>query len=274
MDKNMEIIKVEQLPVIVERLHEIKAEIEAEATALMELEVNDETLKTVKDARAKFNKQFKELEDKRKAVKVAINKPYNDFEAVYKECITEPINQALTKVDGKIAAITVKRTEDKLAKAKEYYESLAGKMGIEWLEFDRLGVKVNASDSDSKIYGAIDEAVDKICADIRLIGMNEHADEVLFEFKKHLNAIRATVDVMERHKALDKVEANSAIPAEPAMTEDDILDAVMDDIAPADVPKMIVFEKPKKEYCFKFLLDEDEYVKFVQANKMFDYEEV
>jgi hypothetical protein len=35
MDKN--IIKVEQLPVIVERLHEIKAEIEKEAKALMEL---------------------------------------------------------------------------------------------------------------------------------------------------------------------------------------------------------------------------------------------
>jgi hypothetical protein len=103
--------------------------------------------------------------------------------------------------------------------------------------------------------------------------MNEYADEVLFEFKKHLNAIRATVDVMERHKALDKVEANSAVPAEPAMTEDDILDAVMDDIAPADVPKIVVFEKPKKEYRFKFYLDEDEYIKFCEINKFFDFEE-
>jgi ribosome-associated translation inhibitor RaiA len=273
MDKNMEIIKVEQLPVIAERLHEIKAEIEEEAKSLMALEVNDDTLTAVKTARANFNKQFNELEDKRKAVKNAIMKPYNDFETVYKECVTEPIKTALTAIDGKIAAITVKRTEDKLVKAKAYYESLAGKMGIEWLEFERLGIKVNASDSDSKIYGAIDEAVDKICADVKLIGMNEHSDEVLFEFKKHLNAIRATVDVMERHKALDKVEANSAVPTEPAMTEDDILDAVMADMGVKEVPKMVVFEKPKKEYRFKFYLDEDEYIKFCEINKIFDFEE-
>ena len=57
---------------------------------------------------------------------------------------------------------------------------------------------------------------------------------------------------MERHKALDKVEANSAVPAETAMTEDDILDAVMADMEVKEVPKMVVFEKPKKENRFKF----------------------
>lgn len=274
MDKNMEIIKVEQLPVIVERLHEIKAEIEEEAKALMELECTDETLTFVKAKRAEFNKNFKELDAQRLEVKKIALEPVNAFEEIFKECVTAPTKNALTAIDGKIAAITVKRTEDKLVKAKEYYESLAGKMGIEWLEFERLGIKVNASDSDSKICGAIDEAVDKICADIKLIAMNEHSDEVLFEFKKHLNAIRATVDVMERHKALDKVEANSAIPAEPAMTEDDILDAVMADMEVKDVPKMVVFEKPKKEFKFKFYLDEDEYLEFLKVIGKFEYEEV
>ena len=32
-------------------------------------------------------------------------------------------------------------------------------------------------------------------------------------------------------------------------------------------PKMIVFEKPKKEYAFNVLLDEDEYVKFCEIGK-------
>lgn len=272
MDKNMEIIKVEQLPVIAERLHEIKAEIEEEAKALVALECTDETLAFVKAKRAEFNKKFKELDAQRLEVKKIALEPVNAFEEIFKECVTAPTNNALTAIDGKIAAITVKRTEDKLVKAKAYYESLAGKMDIEWLEFERLGIKVNASDSDSKIYGAIDEAVDKICADIKLIGMNEYAEEVLFEFKKNLNAIRATVDVMERHKALDaKTEAVNK--SKEIISDDDILDAVMDDIAPADVPKMVVFEKPKKEYRFKFLLDEDEYIKFCEINKIFDFEE-
>jgi hypothetical protein len=269
----MEIIKVEQLPVIAERLHEIKAKIEAEAEALTSLEVSDETLQIAKNARANFNKILKDLDDRRKAVKKIAMQPIDKFEETFKECITEPGEQALAKADAKIAMVTVKRTEEKIAKAKEYYGKIASESGLEWLEFDRLGVKVNASDSDSKIYGAIDEAVDKICTDIKLICMNEYAEEVLFEFKKHLNAIRATVDVMERHKALDKVEANSAVPTEPAMTEDDILDAVMADMGVKEVPKMVVFEKPKKEYRFKFYLDEDEYIKFCEINKFFDFEE-
>lgn len=269
MDKNMEIIKVEQLPVIAERLHEIKAKIEAEAEALTSLEVSDETLQIAKNARANFNKILKDLDDRRKAVKKIAMQPIDKFEETFKECITEPGKQALAKADAKIAMVTVKRTEEKIAKAKEYYGKITSEIGLLWLEFDRLGVKVNASDSDSKIYGAIDDACDKIASDVKLIMMGEYADEVLFEFKKHLNAIRATVDVMERHKALDaKTEA--------VMTDDDILDAVMADISSdvKETPKMIVFEKPKKEYRFKFLLDEDEYVKFVQANKMFEYEEV
>ena len=100
---------------------------------------------------------------------------------------------------------------------------------------------------------------------MKLIMMNEYADEILYEFKKSLNAVRATVEVMERHKALEE--------APRVMTDDDILDAVMADM---DVKPTVadIFEKPKKEYCFKFLLNEDEYVKFMQVNKVFDYEEV
>ena len=265
MDTSVEIIKVEQLPVIAERLHEIKAEIESEAQALCSLECTDETLKAVKDARADFNKVYKDLEEKRKAVKNAIMQPYNEFEEIYKECVSEPVKRALTVADGKIAEVTVKRTEEKLFKAKEYYNKVASESGLEWLEFERIGVKVNASDSDSKLCGAIDEACEKYAADVKLIMMNEYADEILYEFKKSLNAVRATVEVMERHKALEE--------APRVMTDDDILDAVMADM---DVKPTVadIFEKPKKEYCFKFLLDEDEYVKFMQVNKVFEYEEV
>jgi coenzyme F420-reducing hydrogenase alpha subunit len=268
----MEIIKVEQLPVIAERLHEIKAKIEAEAEALTSLEVSDETLQIAKNARANFNKILKDLDDRRKAVKKIAMQPIDKFEETFKECITEPGKQALAKADAKIAMVTVKRTEEKIAKAKEYYGKIASESGLEWLEFDRLGVKVNASDSDSKIYGAIDDVCDKIASDVKLIMMGEYADEVMYEFKKSLNAIKSTVDVMERHKALaEKPEAVNKSPD--IISDDDILDAVMDDIAPADAPKIVVFEKPKKEYRFKFYLDEDEYIKFCEINKFFDFEE-
>jgi hypothetical protein len=140
-----------------------------------------------------------------------------------------------------------------------------------WLDFERLGIKVNSSDTEAKIKSAISEKVDKILDDLKLIATHDHPDEILYEYKQSLNAINAIVNVMERHKALDKVEANSAVPAEPAMTEDDILDAVMADM---EVPKMVVFEKPKKEFKFKFYLDEDEYAEFLKVIGKFEYEEV
>lgn len=275
MDKN--IIKVEQLPVIVERLHEIKAEIEKEAKALMELECTDETLTFVKAKRADFNKVAKEYEEKRKEVKNAILEPYNAFEEVYKECITVPVKKALEEVDGKIKEITDKRVDGKVLFAKGFYSSLAAKFNLMWLEFERLGIKVNASDTEAKIKSAISEKVDKILDDLKLIATHEHPDEILYEYKNSLNAINAIVNVMERHKALDKVEkaeANSAVPAETTMTEDDILDAVMADMEVKDVPKMVVFEKPKKEFKFKIYLDEDEYAEFLKVIGKFEYEEV
>ena len=282
MDKN--IIKVEQLPVIVERLHEIKAEIEKEAKALMELECTDETLTFVKAKRADFNKVAKEYEEKRKEVKNAILEPYNAFEEVYKECITVPVNKALEKVDGKIKEITDKRVDGKVLFAKGFYSSLAAKFDLMWLDFERLGIRVNASDTEAKIKSALSEKVDKILDDLKLIATHEHPDEILYEYKQSLNAINAIVNVMERHKALssltsgkvapqvtdevDKVEANSDV------TEDDILNAVMADMEVKDVPKMVVFEKPKKEYRFKFRLDEDEYAEFLKVISKFEYKEV
>jgi hypothetical protein len=58
------------------------------------------------------------------------------------------------------------------------------------------------------------------------------------------------------------------------MTEDDILDAVMADMEVKEVPKMVVFEKPKKEFKFKIYLDEDEYAEFLKVIGKFEYEEV
>lgn len=272
MDKN--IIKVEQLPVIVERLHEIKAEIEEEAKALVALECTDETLTFVKEKRAEFNKKFKELDAQRLEVKKIALEPVNAFEEIFKECVTAPTQNALTAIDGKIKEITDKRVDGKVLFAKGFYSSLAAKFNLMWLEFERLGIKVNSSDTEAKIKSAISEKVDKILDDLKLIATHDHPDEILYEYKQSLNAINAIVNVMERHKALDKVEkaeANSAVPAEPAMTEDDILDAVMADM---EVPKMVVFEKPKKEFKFKIYLDEDEYAEFLKVIGKFEHEEV
>ena len=74
-DTSLQVIELQQLPIIVERLHSVKADIErrtAEATSLI---CTEETYKSVKDARAQLTKEFKEYEAQRTAIKSKILEP-------------------------------------------------------------------------------------------------------------------------------------------------------------------------------------------------------
>lgn len=67
MDK--EIIAVKQLPIIVEQLHEVKAEVTAKVEQALSLVCTEDTVKDVKKVRSDLNKELKDYEERRKAVK-------------------------------------------------------------------------------------------------------------------------------------------------------------------------------------------------------------
>ena len=79
------LIVVKQLPVITERLRELKEDIESRTTAAVAMDCTEDTYKEIKKIRADLNKECKEYEDRRIAVKKAINAPYEAFNEVYKE---------------------------------------------------------------------------------------------------------------------------------------------------------------------------------------------
>lgn len=274
MDTALDIIRVEQLPIISERLHEIKAQITAEAESLTGLECTEESLKFVKNKRAEFNKLFSDFESKRKGVKNAVMAPYNEFETVYKECVTDVFKSALAVVDGKINGITLARVNARTEGAKAYFGELKKLADIEWLEFEALGIKVTASAGDSTIKRSIEEAVNKIFGEVQVIKMQEHPEEVLFEYKKTLNLPSAIQVVAERHRALDGVCADE--PAErteqtaPA-DEDDILGMVLKDVSRTMPAPEVPFEEPKKEHRFVFSVTDDELIELLKAIERFDY---
>src|SRR5699024_3778992 len=63
------LIVVQQLPVIVERLHSIKAATEAKVQDALSLACTEETVQVVKKRRAELNSEFNDLEAQRKAAK-------------------------------------------------------------------------------------------------------------------------------------------------------------------------------------------------------------
>ena len=82
------IIVVKQLPVIEERLEVLKEDIESRTSAAVAMDCTEENYKDIKKVRAELNKEYKEYEGQRIAVKNAINDRYERFNAVYKECVS------------------------------------------------------------------------------------------------------------------------------------------------------------------------------------------
>ena len=66
MPNNQELIVIKQLPIIEEQLKTLSEEIDKKVTDATALVCTEETIKQVKTTRADLNKQFAELEEKRK----------------------------------------------------------------------------------------------------------------------------------------------------------------------------------------------------------------
>ena len=146
-DTALQVIELQQLPIIVERLHSVKADIErrtAEATSLI---CTEETYKSVKDARAQLTKEFKEYEAQRTAIMSKILEPYNAFEQVYRECVTAPFQQADAELKQKIADVTSGIVAQKTEALMDYYGELVEAADIDWLDNLSYRPKVNMSDS-------------------------------------------------------------------------------------------------------------------------------
>ena len=107
------LIVVQQLPVIKEQLHSIKAQAQASVTEALALVCTEETLKVVKEQRAKLNRDRKDLDDRRAVVKKQIMKPFEDFDKVYKECVTDVYGPADEALKGKITDVEAGLKADK-----------------------------------------------------------------------------------------------------------------------------------------------------------------
>ena len=74
-----ELMRIEQVPVIIERLREIKGGIEQRTKTATALVCTEANYKEIKKVRSAMNKEFAELETKRKEIKKAVMTPYEQF---------------------------------------------------------------------------------------------------------------------------------------------------------------------------------------------------
>lgn len=198
-----EIIVVKQLPVIVEQLAQVKETVIQRVQTATSLVCTDETVKEVKKARAELNAEFKAWEEKRKEVKTAVMTPYEKFEAVYKDCVSDTYKKADADLKSKIDGVEKELKDKKAAEVKEYFNEYLESNGIDFVTFEQANINVTISASMKSLKEQAKAFVDRICDDLALIDTQEHKAEILVEYKKTLNASAAVTSVNARFKAIE-----------------------------------------------------------------------
>lgn len=201
------IIQVKQLPIIVEQLHEVKAEVTAKVEQALSLVCTEDTVKDVKKVRSELNKELKDYEERRKAVKKAIMTPYEQFETVYKDCISDTYKKADTELKGKIDNVENELKEQKKAEVKGYFDEYLIAKGIDFVTFENANINVTLSASMKSLKEQAKAFIDKIVDDLTLIDTQEHKDEILYEYKQTLNVSNAITTVANRYKAIEAAKA-------------------------------------------------------------------
>lgn len=253
MDK--EIIAVKQLPIIVEQLHEVKAEVTAKVEQALSLVCTEDTVKDVKKVRSELNKELKDYEERRKAVKKAIMTPYEQFEAVYKDCISDTYKKADTKLKGKIDSVENELKAQKTAEVKAYFDEYLQSKGIDFITFENANINVTVSASMKSLKEQAKAFVDKIVDDLNLIDTQEHKDEILYEYKQSLNVSNAITTVANRYKAIEEAKAREEERKAREQAEAEAVakvEEVVEAVAPPTVEPIAPPVEEEKTYTLKF----------------------
>lgn len=221
------LIQVKQIPVIIENLKSVKSVIEKKVNSACEMVCTDENYKEIKKLRSELNKKFSEFESRRKAVKSEIITPYEAFETVYKDCVTNPYKKADSALKGKINATEQGLKRVKYEKSMSYFEEYKKSLGIDFVTYEQVNLNITMSVSLKKLKETIKTFLDKVMDDLKLIAIQEHKDEILYEYKQSLNVSGAITAVTNRYKTIEAEKARAeAEKAEREKTEQVMKDTI------------------------------------------------
>ena len=258
---NPNLIVINQLPVISEQLDMVKAEIQRRTAFADTVTVSEENRQEIKKMRAAMNAEKSRLDD---VYKTAIEKVIAPIQAVQdksKDCVG-----LYTKANSQLKAkIDVIEDGLKLAKensVKEYFEELVTAKNIDFISFEQLGLKITLSVSEKKLKEQVNNIVERVATDLKAIDIQEDKEEILVEYKKHLNVSEAVSTVAARHKAI------------PAEKERKIIAYIKEDLSEGEAltpfRNLLLYLRDHSDKNFFINQRIDECIKFLSFIKMTD----
>ena len=236
---------MEQLPVIKEALRSIREKVEAAAEDACALVCSEETVQSVKTARADLRKQFEALDAQRKKVKAQILAPYEDFEQTFKECVTMPFKAADYALAEKIRDVESQQKAECEARCRAYFEELKAVHNVPFLKYEDAGIRISLTEAKkskpTKHYDEMNIFCAKVATDIAGIRKMEVCEEVMAEYKKqHYDLGLAIKVVRDRHEEIERAKFEAARIADMARKQEEAVQKV-EEAAP------VILEPPKEE---------------------------
>lgn len=201
-----DLIIIKQLPQIEEHLKELSLEIDKKVEQAKSLICTEENVKAIKQVRADLNKEFKDVEQQRKAVKEQVLAPYMQFEEVYKQYISDKYKSADVDLKKKVDSVESELKAQKEQTIKDYFEEYKNENKVDFITYEQAKINVTLTASMKSLKEQAKNFIDKIVDDLKLINTQANQAEILVEYKKHLNVSRAITEVMDRKKALVEIE--------------------------------------------------------------------
>lgn len=206
-----ELIQVVQLPIISEQLRSRKEFWDRRVEEALSLVCTEDTVQAVKKERSTLGKEFEWLEAQRKAVKSAIMKPYEDFEAVYRECVSDAYKAADASLKAKINDVESEQKRRCEEGLRAYFEELCAVHHLDWLTYERAGIKIDMASAKAKtpikLRNQLKDFVTRICYSADRINLLDDAEEIMVEFRQSLDAAQAIGIVKERHQRIEEEKA-------------------------------------------------------------------
>lgn len=201
VEDNPDLIVINQLPIISEQLDKVKDEIKRRTAFADTVTVSEENRQEIKKIRAAMNAEKSRLDEVYKKALEAVIAPIQVVQDKYKDCVGL-YTKANSQLKAKIDVIEDGLKLEKENSVKEYFEELVTAKKIDFISFERLGLKITLSVSEKKLKEQVNNIVERVATDLKAIDIQEDKEEILVEYKKHLNVSEAVSTVAARHKAI------------------------------------------------------------------------
>lgn len=207
-----ELITVKQLPVIQEELRSLRERWQEKVEDARSMVCTEETVQAIKGIRAEMRKEFDEADSQRKLAKSQYMAPWDEVEAVFRECVKESFAQADDILKTTIGEYEGRLKQECYEKLKEFFAELVAMEHIDFLTLEQAmklgGIKISMADAKKNLPTRLQDSVASVVASVATgmeqIGKMDDAAEIMTEFKQCFDVGRSVAIVQERKR---KVQA-------------------------------------------------------------------